>query len=85
MLGAGYIIGAAAMEIAVWIGFFIELFGIAIAKHFGDDALVFSGGTVAIDNAVGLSKPGCAINPIFQWSPHDAPSARRPACAADRR
>jgi len=28
------------MEIAVSVGFFIEFFGIAVAKHFGDDALV---------------------------------------------
>jgi hypothetical protein len=85
MFGARYIIGAAAMEITVGISFFVELYGIALAKHFGDDALVFRGGTVAIDNAVWLGEPGGTINPIFKWSPHDAPSARRPACAADRR
>jgi len=73
------------MEVTVRVRFFVELYGIAFAKHFGDDALVFRRGTVAIDNAVGLGEPGGTINPIFEWSPHDAPSAERPACAADRR
>jgi hypothetical protein len=85
MLRAGYVVGAAAMEITVGEIFFVELFGIALAKHFGDDAVVFGGGTVAVDDAVGLGETGGTINPVFEWSPHDAPSARRPACAADRR
>jgi len=42
MFGARYIIGAAAMEITVGISFFVELYGIALAKHFGDDAARFS-------------------------------------------
>jgi hypothetical protein len=71
------------MEVAVWVGFFVEGLGIPFAEHFGDDALVFFRGPVAIYDAVGLGKPGSVINPIFEWSPHDAPSARRPACAAD--
>ena len=46
------------MQVAIWVGFFVELFGIPVAKHFGEDALVFRFGTVAIDDAVGLGEPG---------------------------
>jgi hypothetical protein len=83
VLRAGYVIGAAAMKIAVGVRFFVEPFGIAILQHFGDDALIFGCGTIAVHDAVGLGEPSRVINPVFEWSPHCAPSAKRPACVAD--
>ena len=69
VLGAGDVVGAAAVQVAVGVGFFVELEAESPSRSISvEDLLVFGFGAVAIDDAIGPGELGRVVYPIFQWS-----------------
>src|SRR5215831_7263472 len=68
MLGACDVVNGTAVQMAVGVGFLVQLKGISGTQQQIDHPPVFCFGAIAIHDTIGLGEPRRFLNPAFQRS-----------------